>query len=158
MTKHHHVISDHIQAKKFMLAGKAKLTVVSLKTADRITYKIKKARDGNVFFVSVFSDAQAEHGYTYAGMIKGDHLSQTTKSKIPATAKSWIAFNFLWGHLNGHNRDGVAKMPPQTEVWHEGCCGRCGRPLTDPVSIQRGIGPECVKIMEFVDTTQGRLI
>jgi hypothetical protein len=22
-------------------------------------------------------------------------------------------------------------------------CGRCGRPLSDPVSIDRGIGPEC---------------
>jgi hypothetical protein len=29
------------------------------------------------------------------------------------------------------------------EVWHEGRCGRCGRALTVPESVERGIGPEC---------------
>ena len=36
-------------------------------------------------------------------------------------------------------------MPAQLELWHEGQCARCARPLTDPVSIERGFGPECVK-------------
>jgi hypothetical protein len=30
---------------------------------------------------------------------------------------------------------------------HEGKCGRCGRLLTVPSSIESGIGPECSKIM-----------
>jgi hypothetical protein len=29
------------------------------------------------------------------------------------------------------------------EVWHEGRCGACGRRLTVPESIERGLGPEC---------------
>lgn len=29
---------------------------------------------------------------------------------------------------------------------HEGCCGVCGRRLTDPTSIERGIGPKCFRI------------
>lgn len=39
----------------------------------------------------------------------------------------------------------VAGQPTATglEVFEEECCGRCGRALTDPVSIERGIGPEC---------------
>ena len=30
---------------------------------------------------------------------------------------------------------------------HEGCCGKCGRRLTDPVSIERGIGPKCYSLL-----------
>jgi hypothetical protein len=32
---------------------------------------------------------------------------------------------------------------PQARVLEASRCGRCGRELTDPVSIERGIGPEC---------------
>ena len=28
-----------------------------------------------------------------------------------------------------------------------GACGRCGRPLTVPSSIDRGIGPDCAALM-----------
>lgn len=34
---------------------------------------------------------------------------------------------------------------PECEVWHEGRCGRCGRKLTVPESIETGIGPDCAK-------------
>jgi len=34
-------------------------------------------------------------------------------------------------------------MPAGLEVFEESRCGVCGRALTDPVSIERGIGPEC---------------
>lgn len=33
------------------------------------------------------------------------------------------------------------------EIWHEGKCGRCGRQLTVPESIESGFGPECVKMI-----------
>ncbi len=34
-------------------------------------------------------------------------------------------------------------MPDGLEVREEDLCGCCGRALTDPVSIDRGIGPDC---------------
>ncbi len=43
-------------------------------------------------------------------------------------------------------------MPEQLEVWHEGCCGKCGRKLTDAESIARGIGPECYGKMSWNST------
>jgi hypothetical protein len=41
----------------------------------------------------------------------------------------------------------VAKgsLPEGYKIQHEGKCCRCGRTLTTPESIERGIGPECVK-------------
>jgi hypothetical protein len=33
--------------------------------------------------------------------------------------------------------------PPSLVIQEENRCGKCGRELTDPVSIERGIGPEC---------------
>lgn len=34
-------------------------------------------------------------------------------------------------------------MNTSMEVYHEGVCSVCGRPLRDPKSIQVGIGPRC---------------
>jgi len=34
-------------------------------------------------------------------------------------------------------------IPPQVHLYHLGRCGKCGRPLTDPASMERGIGPYC---------------
>jgi predicted metal-dependent hydrolase len=41
----------------------------------------------------------------------------------------------------------VESLCPGFNVHHEGKCGRCGRLLTVPSSIESGIGPECSKIM-----------
>lgn len=35
----------------------------------------------------------------------------------------------------------------RVEVWHEGSCGRCGRKLTVPSSIETGLGPECAELV-----------
>jgi hypothetical protein len=38
-------------------------------------------------------------------------------------------------------------LPEYIQVWHHGQCCKCNRILTDPTSIKRGIGPECLKRM-----------
>jgi len=141
-----HLFNDAVAAQAFITAGRARFTIVSEKTGNRFTYKVRRSKDGNVNFVSVFSDEAAEHGYTYAGMInKNLELLQTKNSKIPVTAVSWIAFEFVWRWVSQGNA-----IPIGLQIWHEGRCGRCGRHLTDPVSIQSGIGPECAKLMGMV--------
>ena len=47
------------------------------------------------------------------------------------------AFQYLLDYMGGKTE---AKS---LEIWHEGRCGRCGRKLTVPSSIESGIGPEC---------------
>lgn len=69
---------------------------------------------------------------------------QTAKAKITAEAPSVKGFVFFW------NAIAAGKMPCSMTVRHEGKCGRCGRKLTVPESIDRGIGPECAGKMGVV--------
>ena len=40
------------------------------------------------------------------------------------------------------------RMPLTLTVFHDGKCGRCGRKLTVPESIQSGLGPVCAGQVE----------
>lgn len=139
--QHRHRMTDASAVCEFCLAGNARITLVSMKSGHRYTYRVKASKDGAVHFVSVLTGSDNEASYSYAGIIKNRSFKRTAKSRIAADAPSMIAFMWAWERLEA----GV--MPTQLEVWHEGRCGRCGRALTVPESIERGIGPDCAQIM-----------
>lgn len=139
--------------REFALAGCATFTVRNLWTARHYTYKVQRApgraspRIGqsdarpNLWFVQVLSGT----GYLYVGTLKGDPgvtgkpvFAWGTKSPLPTNALCVRGFDWVWKRVARGEL-----LPPKVEVWHEGRCGRCGRPLTDPDSIRRGIGPVC---------------
>lgn len=128
--------------KEFVTAGNARFTLVSVKTGTRFTYKVRKAQAAPVSFVSVLTQADNENGYTYMGILKDNKFSHTAKSRVTAAAPSAKAFDWVWRQVEERKA-----LPAQVEVWHEGRCGRCGRALTVPESIARGIGPECFSKM-----------
>jgi hypothetical protein len=124
--------------KEFLAAGKAVITLVSLRTAVRYTYKISQSKDNaNMFFVALLSGPDNETDYNYLGFIRNGVYAHGVKSKISADAGSAIAFSWFYGRI------AAGVLPDNVEVWHEGRCGRCCRKLTVPASIERGIGPEC---------------
>jgi hypothetical protein len=47
-------------------------------------------------------------------------------------------------YWRAHGRDDVAERL-EADLVAAGRCKRCGRTLTDPASIERGVGPECLK-------------
>lgn len=127
-------------ARDFLLGGKAFFTLRSIKTRVRYTYRVKEAKYGKKFFVSVMDGSDNEVSYKYLGMIEGQSFKLTKASKLPVSdpkvqAISWITNNLLIGK----------NLPSTVEFWHEGKCACCGRKLTVPESIERGIGPECFK-------------
>lgn len=138
------------EVRAFMLAGNARLTLVSVKTGQRYTFKIKLAPGSAAnkpWFVSVLTGQDNEASYTFVGCIWKKTLSggnfyheyqHGSKSKITHAAPSAKAFAWFFTQLFD-----IGHIPDQLEVWHEGTCGRCGRALTVPESIARGIGPEC---------------
>lgn len=125
-------------AKAFILAGKARVTLVSEVTGVRFTYRVSQARRPSPHFVSVLTGSDNESSYTYmATIFDEESLRWTQKSKIRSSAPSALAFHYAWSHLV----NGI--LPPRCEVWHEGRCGCCGRALTKPESIASGFGPVC---------------
>lgn len=144
---------DGLQAiKQFILGGKAIFTLKNEVTGNRRTYSVYRIKDPakDLYFVNVRGDGEAtvkdeRHKWIYVGMIYDSKkptskFKLTAKSKVNVTSSAYVGFNWLWQKL--------VKLEPlhqDMSIYHEGKCGRCGRQLTDPESITRGFGPECVK-------------
>lgn len=136
-------ITDPAAALNFMLAGKATFTVRSEATGEHLTFQVrswKKAKHGTMHFVSV----RTGNDYAKIGVVRDGHdLSLGgNRCDLPYEDPRVRGFRYVFDHLRSK------RLPPKAAIWHEGACGRCGRPLTDPESIARGIGPECIKKME----------
>ena len=124
----------------FIKAGNARFTLRSVKTQGRYTYRVRPSTDGNVWFVSLMTGTDNESHYSYMGIIdKNNAFKWTAKSKVGQDAPGFKAFDWVWRRL------AAGILPGEVEIWHEGHCGKCGRTLTVPESIDRGIGPECWK-------------
>lgn len=139
-------------AKNFITAGNAYFTARSV-SGTRYTYRVSLPKKDSketckwchhapctcepAWFVSYLSGPENSSDYTHLGMIRGGKFSTTKASNRLINSQVYKAFRWVWEHLaNG-------QMPPKTEIFHEGRCGRCGRMLTVPESIEAGIGPEC---------------
>lgn len=127
---------------RFVFAGRAVFTLVSKSTGARYTFRVRAGRDDDRFFVEVLTGPDT---YTFLGTIFDAGTTRARyfhgkRSAIGAAAPSAKAFAWFAGILLGQGR-----VPSTVEFWHAGACGRCGRELTDPVSIQTGLGPVCAE-------------
>ena len=132
-----------------MLAGNAHVTFQSRRTGTRFTYRVRAAKPrleetpgavtvgsgGPSHFVSVLTSP--DH-YEYLGCIyRRTNYAHGRKSTISMKAQSAVAFAWVWPYLTS------GRMHPELAIYHEGRCGACGRRLTDPTSIETGLGPVC---------------
>jgi hypothetical protein len=138
-----HRFDNATDAYKALLAGNATITLVSLKTMVRYTYKVKLAKDNpGLWFVSLLTGPNNTADYTYIGVLPNAVTFRTTgKSKLSPTSSPVKGFAWALGQL------AAGKLPATLEVWHEGRCCRCGRALTVPSSIASGIGPDCATML-----------
>lgn len=134
-------IKNPAHALSYLLAGNAVATFRSHVTDVHYTYRVRRATrapgvsTGPSHFVSVLT---APEHYEYLGCIYGDRIyTHGRRSRIDASAKSNLAFAWVWVRLLS------GRVPETCDVYHEGRCGKCGRELTTPESIERGLGPVC---------------
>lgn len=134
MSDHAHIL-DAATVREFIFAGHATFTLKSQRSGDHYTFRMSRADGKPLWFLSLLT---APGVFTYVGVVEDNALRLTRKSRYTPEAVPVQAFSYFLGHLM--RRGAIA---PHLEVWHEGACGRCGRPLTHPESIARGIGPDC---------------
>lgn len=130
-------IEDPVDARAFVFGGNARFTLVSKRTGQRYTFRMKKADSGEMYFASLLTGPDNTSDYQYLGFSRGFELMAGRKGNPNHPA--YKALNWTLAHLGNKN------MPGELEFWHEGRCCKCARVLTDPASIERGIGPECMK-------------
>jgi hypothetical protein len=130
-----------VKVRQFMRAGKAVVTLKSLKSGARFTYRLTVSEDKQAIFVGLMSGPDNNSHYKYIGRVARDIFWAGRKVPRPGDispdAPGSVAFAWAWRQLATGN------MPATLEVWHEGRCGRCARRLTVPESIASGFGPEC---------------
>ena len=82
------------------------------------------------------SDKDDDRAYKLLGMVVDgkptDHPDASDGERVDHARKA-----FTWFLRN------MDALPASCQVWHEGRCAHCSRRLTDPVSIEHGIGPIC---------------
>jgi hypothetical protein len=137
----HHLHTAHDVA-TFTLAGNATITLESEKTHHHFTYRVRRAEGtAKRWFVSLLNGPDNTANFVYVGLVDAVTgqlaFRQTAKAKVSADAPSVRGFKYFWNAVS------TERMPKDMIVRHEGKCGRCGRKLTVPESIDRGIGPEC---------------
>lgn len=131
----------HATALEFILAGNAYFTVRSVKTGVRYTFRVSKAKKNEtMWFVSLLTGPDNISDYSYMGVLSGNKFRVTKASKVTADSVPVKAFSWVLSGLVAENLVGV-------ELWHAGRCGRCGRSLTVPESVEAGYGPECIGLV-----------
>lgn len=111
------------------------------------TYRVSKSQDGRVYFVKCLKGSDNTKDYAYLGLMNNNDGSVRTTGKSKFKADSFavrLVDRVLIAIACGDTSKIVASG---FVLHHEGRCGRCGRLLTTPESVQRGIGPICVDLM-----------
>lgn len=120
---------------KLLVAGKCRIIVESIATGNMCTFEIKKNEDWQTKQEKSFYVRSAGK---ILGHIRGDKYVFYPPGQ-PLTKEQEV-FKWLWANsLKPDHLDRTVKL------YHNGKCAHCQRPLTDPESVLRGLGPDCLK-------------
>ena len=135
MTNHSHRLSPTASI-GYIQGGHGTFTLVG--KTNRFTFNLGKSDDSPIF-VRVLDNPDNTSDGAYIGFINRNlELVAGRKGKPDAPS-----FKALSWYLAAWKRD--SELAAKAEFWHEGTCSVCGRKLTTPESIERGIGPKCLE-------------
>jgi len=125
---------------KFFTGGRAVFTIDNGQGV-HYTFKVKAPKFNPAKrYIFLLTGPDNTRSYTYlgelcpaTGTVKLTQSSKYTDDTTPVKVIRW-AMKHVFGDKT---------LPAGYAIHHEGKCGCCGRALTVPESIKRGIGPEC---------------
>lgn len=140
------MFTDAKSALDFIFAGKSRFTLTSTVSGNSFTFKVDAPKDRetnevdrSILFVKVLNgpDNSWNGDWLFLGFIREGTSGLAGGKKGHPDAPSFRALDWTIRQL------AAGKLPDTLEVRHEGQCGRCGRALTVPSSIDSGFGPHC---------------
>lgn len=142
------------KALQFMLAGCSEFILVSGKTGTKLRYKLdKKLSTQNLNtnssdedqFIYWLNTGEKSGTLIYGGVLffdSNDNQFKFGKGARGNLLKTDIRIKSLLYVLNNLYKNNTQI---NVKIYHVGKCGKCGKKLTDPVSILTGLGPHCAK-------------
>lgn len=132
------VSKDSESVREYIFAGKACFTLVNTIRGTRITYILKRSkRMPECIFVYVKINNEEK----FMGCVwEETRFTLSKKSQVSDRSTEVLTMVWFMQHINHLTEY------PNLDIYHDGCCGRCGKQLTVPESIATGLGPECAKI------------
>lgn len=118
----------------------ATATIINEATGNRITVRFRKPKGFKAVLVDLMTGSDNVSDFTFLGTLRGENVIVSPKTRV-AGEKAVLAEKVLNWTIAHAQKDDLRTV----RVLHEGKCGRCGRKLTVPESIDTGLGPECVK-------------
>ncbi len=136
----------------YVRSGKAIGTLTNERTGGRFTFlfsmpKKERGKASAPVFFSVLTGSNNVEDYEFLGTMSptatGYVYRPGKKSRISADAQSSKVADWFVRQINAGLVFAGQELPSGVRFQHEGRCGRCGRKLTVPESIDIGLGPEC---------------
>jgi hypothetical protein len=121
--------------RNFVFAGNALFTVLNEETGNYVTFKVKKHKEDDVWFVNTLSG----HNYVHIGTCFSDKKFKVKNGGVLDAGDQKVKV-FTWLLDTFFNNQ---EKYPKVKVYHHGRCGACYKTLTTPESIKSGIGPIC---------------
>lgn len=125
---------ENDKALEFLLGGNSWFSVKNITTGNHMSYKVVLSNKSQkpIYFVKAKNE--------FIGtLFDKNKFVYSKKSDLSIDSPEVKGFAFVFYHL-------IKKtLPKNVEIWHNGKCGRCGKPLTDPESVARGIGKHCLE-------------
>ena len=119
-------------SREFVLAGRAIFTVSNDK-GEHYTYRVTAGSFRGI--ASVLTGSDNLNSYTVIGVYDTKTGELTGYRDDRATRVLQWALRRVWLQDS---------LPQGYDIRHAGKCGRCGRLLTTPESIESGFGPTCI--------------
>ena len=125
---------------EFLRAGRAIFTVSNPPGAGHThhTYRLREWQ-GNLL-AELLRGPDNLRAYQYIGRVdlEAGRVWPTKKSTLHPKIEAWLVLEWALQVVIG-----LKPMRAGYKIQHAGRCGRCGRILTHPESLETGFGPEC---------------